>query len=97
MDSELRHITWMCGQWKRFRRTLLGCSGVAWLLCCAGIILIGHDRFPVLIALVFLFFVVTSVFIYLMFVARREGKNLECKTIAIRAEMAAAKLAAKME
>jgi len=97
MDSELRHITWMCGQWKRFRRTLLGCSGVAWLLCCAGIILIGHDRFPVLIALVFLFFVVTSVFINLMFVARREGKNLECKTIAIRAEMAAAKLAATME
>ena len=76
MDSELRHITWMCGQWKRFRRTLLGCSGAAWLLCCAGIILIGHDRFPVLVALVFLFFVVTAVFIYLMFVARREGKNL---------------------
>ena len=98
MDSELRNITWMCGQWKRFRRTLLGCSGAAWLLCCAGIILIGHDRFPVLKALVFLFFVVTSVFfIYLMFMARREGKNLERKAIAIRAEMAAAKLAAKMK
>ena len=97
MDSELRHITWMCGQWKRFRRTLLGCSGAAWLLCCAGIILIGHDRFPVLIALVFLFFVVTAFFIYLMFVARREGKNLERKAIAIHAEMAEAKLAAKME
>ena len=75
----------------------IGCSGAAWLLCCAGIILIGHDRFPVLVALVFLFFVVTAVFINLMFVARREGKNLERKAIAIRAEMAAAKLAAKME
>ena len=71
--------------------------GAAWLLCCAGIILIGHDRFPVLVALVFLFFVVTAVFIYLMFVARREDKNLERKAIAIRTEMAAAKLAAKME
>ena len=86
-----------CGQWKRFRRTLLGCNGAAWLLCCAGIILIGHDRFPVLVALVFLFFVVTAVFIYLMFVARREGKKLERKAIAIRGEMAAAKLVAKME
>ena len=97
MDSKLRQIIWMCGQWKRFRRTLLGCSGAAWLLCCAGIILVGEDRFQVLIALVFLFFVVTAVFIYLMFLARREGKNLERKALAIRAEMAAKKVAAEME
>ena len=97
MDSKLRQIIWMCGQWKRFRRTLLGCSGAAWLLCCAGIILVGEDRFPVLTALVFLFFGVPAAFIYLMFVARREGKNLERKALAIRAEMAAEKVAAEME
>ena len=70
---------------------------MAWLLCCAGIILVGEDSFPVLIALVFLVFVVTAVFIYLMFAARREGKNLERKAIAIHAEMAAEKVAAEME
>ena len=50
-----------------------------------------------LAALVFLSFVVTAVFAYLMCLAHNEGKNLERKAIAIRAEMAAAKLAAKME
>ena len=50
-----------------------------------------------LIALVFLVFVVTAVFIYLMFEARREGKNLERKAIVIHAEMAAEKVAAEME
>ena len=89
--------THMYGQWKHFGRTLLGCTGAAWLPCRTGIIPIDQDRFPVLVALVFLFFVVTAVFINLMLVARREGKNLERKAIAIRAEMAAAKLAAKME
>ena len=48
-----------------------------------------------LVALVFLFLVVTGVFIYLFFVSRRESKNLERQAIAVRAAMAEEKLAAQ--
>ena len=95
MSADLRQITWMQPQWKRFRRILWGCSGAAWLLCCAGIIFVGQERFLVLVALVFLFLVVTGVFIYLFFVSRRESKNLERQAIAVRAAMAEEKLAAQ--
>ena len=50
-----------------------------------------------LAALVFLSFVVTAVFAYLMCLAHNEGKNLERKAIAIRVDSAAEKVAATME
>ena len=97
MSSDLRQITWMRGQWKRFRRILWGCSGAAWLLCCAGIIIVGQEQFLIMVALAFMFLVVTGVFIYLFFVSRRESKDLERKAIAIRAALAEEKLAEQNE
>ena len=61
--------THMYGQWKHFGRTLLGPNGAVWLLCCAGIIPIDLDRFQVPVAPVFMCFVVTVVFVYLMCLA----------------------------
>ena len=88
MDAELRQITCMCSQWKHFGRTLLGCT---------GIIPIDQDRFPVLVAPVFMCFVVTAVFVYLMYVAHSEEKNLVLKALAILTESAAEKMAAEIE
>ena len=76
MNADLRQIHWMRTQWKRFRRILWGCTVAAWMLCCAGIILVGAEQLLILVALVFLFFVVTGVFIYLLFISRRETKKL---------------------
>lgn len=97
MNIDLRQITWMRAQWKRFRRILWGCSGAAWLVCCAGIILVGQEQFLVMLALVFMFVVVTGVFIYLFFVSRRESKNLERQASAIRTALAEQALAARNE
>ena len=84
MSVDLRQITWMRAQWKRFRHILWGCGGAAWLLCCAGIIFVGQKQLPVLIALALVFLIVTGVFIFLFYVSRRESKNLERQAIAIR-------------
>ena len=88
MSVDLRQITWMRAQWKRFRRILWGCSGAAWLFCCAGILFVGQKQLPILIALAFMFLIVTGVFIYFFYVSRRESKNLERQAIAIRTALA---------
>jgi cytochrome b subunit of formate dehydrogenase len=88
MSADLRQITWMRAQWKRFRRILWGCSGAAWLFCCAGILFVGQKQLPILIALAFMFLIVTGVFIYFFYVSRRESKNLERQAIAIRTALA---------
>ena len=93
MNNDLRQIAWMRVQWKRFRRILWGCSGAAWLLCCASIILVGPEQFMILVSLVFMFLVVTGVFIYLFFVSRQERKTLEQKAIAIRTALVKGELA----
>ena len=88
MSVDLRQITWMRAQWKRFSRNFWGCSGAAWLLCCAGIIFVGQKQLPVLIALALVFLIVTGVFIFLFYVSRRESKNLERQAIAFRTALA---------
>ena len=93
MSVNLRQIPWMRAQWKRFRRILWGCSGAAWLFCCAGIIFVGQKQLPVLIALAFMVLIVTGVFIYLFYVSRRDSKNIERQAIAIRTIMAEETLA----
>ena len=85
MTSDLRQIYWMRSQWKRFRHILWGSTGAAWLVCCAGIILLGHEQFLLMLALVFMFLVVTGLFIYLLIVIRREFKALEHEAIEVRA------------
>ncbi|MFT5091040.1 MAG: hypothetical protein ACI906_000474 [Candidatus Latescibacterota bacterium] len=85
MTSDLRQIYWMRSQWKRFRHILWGSTGAAWLVCCAGIILLGHEQFLLMLALVFMFLVVTGLFIYLLIVIRRELKALEREAIEVRA------------
>ena len=45
-----------------FAATLRGCSGAAWLLCCAGIIVVGPEQFMILVSLAHMFLVVTGVF-----------------------------------
>lgn len=52
----------------------------------------GAEQLLILVALVFLFFVVTGVFIYLLFISRRETKKLERQAIEVRAAMVAEKL-----
>jgi hypothetical protein len=88
MSVDLRQMTWM-----RFRRSLWGCSGAAWSLCCAGIIFVEQEQLPILIALAFMFLVVTGVFIYLFYISRRESKKLERQAIAIRTVLAEETLA----
>ncbi len=85
MPTDLQQIAWMRVQWKRFRRILWGCSGAAWLVCCAGIIVLGRERVWLLLALVLMLVVVTGILIYLLFVVRRELKNLEHQAIELRA------------
>jgi hypothetical protein len=53
---------------------------------------VGAEQLLILVALVFLFFVVTGVFIYLLFISRRETKKLERQAIEVRAAMVAEKL-----
>ncbi len=85
MSTDLRQIYWMRSQWKRFRRILWGCTGAAWLVCCAGIILLGEEQFLLLLALVFMFMVVSGLLVYLLIVVRRELKMLERDAIELRA------------
>lgn len=85
MATDLRQIYWMRSQWKRFRRILWGSSGAAWLVCCAGIIFLGEEQFLLLLALVFMLFVVTGLLIYLLVVVHRELKVLEREAIQLRA------------
>ena len=47
----------------------------------------------ILVSLVFMFLVVTGVFIYLFFVSRQEHKTLEQKAIAIRTALVKGELA----
>ena len=47
----------------------------------------------ILVSLVFMFLVVTGVFIYLFFVSRQERKTLEQKAIAIRTALVKGELA----
>ncbi len=75
----------MRAQWQRFRRVLWGCSGAAWLVCCAGIVFMGEEQFLLLLALVFMLVVVSGLFLYLLIVVRRELKALEREAIELRA------------
>jgi len=85
MTTDLRQIYWMRSQWKRFRQILFGSTGAAWLVCCAGIIWLGQEQFLLLLSLVFMLFVVTGLFIYLLIVIRRELKALERDALELRA------------
>ena len=36
--NDLRQITWMRSQWKRFRNLIWGATGAIWLICSSGIL-----------------------------------------------------------
>jgi hypothetical protein len=74
-------------QWKRFRRLLWGCTGAAWLLCCAGLVLVEEEFLLVRLGLLVMLVVVTLLSLYLFLVARREVKALDRQAIEIRAAM----------
>lgn len=85
--NDLRQITWMSSQWKRFRRLIWGATGAVWLLCSSGILLLGEEDFLVRMALLAMFALSTFAAIYLLLVARRESKKLERLAIETRARL----------
>ena len=86
MVLDLRQISWMRLQWKRFRNLLWGGTGAVWLLCCSGILLVDEKLFVVRIALLIMLAVSTGLGAWLFWAARREIKLLERKAIEARAE-----------
>lgn len=87
---ELRDITWMIVQWKRFRRVLGGATGVVWLMCCSGIILLGGDEelqwFHARMALLLMLVVSTAVSLWLFVAAWREMRRLDALAAEVRIE-----------
>lgn len=86
MSIDLRQIAWMRSQWKRFRHILCICTGIAWLVCCAGIVLLGRDDLPILLAMIFMLLIVTGLFAYLLLMTRRELKSLDAQAVELRAQ-----------
>ena len=84
---DLRQIAWMRLQWKRFRRLLLGATGAVWVLCSSGILLAGEEEFLVRIALLAMLVTATGLSLRYFWSAHREIKELERKTIEIRAAL----------
>ena len=89
--ADLRDITWMIRQWKRFRRLLGGATGIVWLLCCGGVIFIGggeeeaaSEWFLTRVAFVVMFIAATGVSIWLFISAWRELRRLEREAQEIR-------------
>ncbi len=76
----------MRSQWKRFRHILCMCTGIAWLVCCAGIVLLGHEDLPILLSMIFMLLIVTGLFLYLFWMTRRELKSLDRQAIELRAQ-----------
>ena len=74
---DLRQLTWMVQQWRRFRRLVLAATGAIWVLCCSGVLLLPEEDFIPRIALLAMLILCTGVGIYLTVVARREIKQLE--------------------
>jgi hypothetical protein len=83
---ELKHLTWMQQQWRRFRRLVLGATGAIWVLCCSGVLLLPAEDLIPRIALLLMLLSCTGVSIYLMLVARREIKDLGRQVIEARAK-----------
>ena len=83
---ELRHLTWMQQQWRRFRRLVLATTGAIWVLCCSGVLILSEEDLIPRIALLLMLLVCTGVAIYLVLVARREIKDLGRQTIETRAK-----------
>jgi hypothetical protein len=87
MDSmDLRQIGWVRSQWKRFRSTLCVCTGIAWVICCAGIVLVDRENLPILLGLAFMLAVVTGLSIYLLWTIRRQLQALDKQAIKRRAD-----------
>lgn len=81
----------MIRQWKRFRRFLVGATGVVWLLCCGGVIFIGggeegdaSEWFLTRVAFVIMFIAATGVSIWLFICALKELKRLEKEAAVMR-------------
>ena len=85
MDIELRQISWMQQQWKRFRRLIWGSAGAMWVLCGSGILLLSEEAFIVRMALLVMLIVSVVLTIYLLVAARRERKRLDRLMIEMRA------------
>lgn len=87
---DLRDLAWMRAQWKRFRRVLSGATGVVWLMCCTGIILMGGEEetqwFWARMALLFMLASSTAVSVWLFFTAWREMRRLHDLAASIRIE-----------
>ena len=73
-------------QWRRFRRLVLGATGAIWVLCCSGVLLLPPEDLIPRIALLLMLLSCTGVSIYLMFVTRREIKDLGRQVIEARAQ-----------
>ena len=78
---DLRDVAWMRVQWRIFRRILLGATGVVWLLCSSGIVLLRDDEqyqwFYVRMALLVMLAASTVVSLWLFVVAWRELRHLK--------------------
>jgi len=94
---ELRDIAWMRVQWKRFQRVLGGATGVVWLMCCSGIILMGNQEevqwFWARMSLLFMLASSTAVSLWLFYTAWREMRRLK----ALAADLRVAQLQAERE
>lgn len=87
---ELRDVAWMLVQWKRFRRVLGGATGVVWLMCCTGILLLGGGEeiqwFWARMSLLLMLVSATGVSIWLFITAWREMRRLRDLAAEIRIE-----------
>ncbi len=90
---ELRDVAWMRLQWKRFKRLLGGATGMVWLLCSSGVLILPEEEdgvtwFWARISLLVCLFLSTIVSLWLYIAARREIKRLERVSSDMRIEEA---------
>ena len=83
---ELRHLTWMLLQWRRFRRLVVGATGAIWVICCSGILLLTDVDLVIRLALLAMLVLCTIVCLYLVIVARREIKRLQRQASELRSQ-----------
>lgn len=83
---DLRQLSWIRTQWKRFRRVLCICTALAWCICCTGLALSGLENLPIAIGLAFMLLVITVFSSHLLYTIRRELKSLDKQAVKLRAE-----------
>lgn len=83
---DLRQLSWVINQWKRFRRVLCVCTGLAWCICCTGIALSEPEDLLIILSLAFMLIAVTGLSAHLLWTIRRELQSLDKQVVELRAE-----------